>query len=95
MSENKFTCEACDNDAVFWVYERWSEETGAATEHEYPLCDECIDAAGPQHLDDAYANYLFKVDTVEWVRRFGTRYRFGFRFTPDRFGVVVERRRFG
>jgi len=49
---------------VFWVYERWSEEAGMATEHEYPLCEECIDSVGPQNLDGAYANYLFKIDTV-------------------------------
>ena len=64
MSETTFTCEGCDADAVFWVYERWSEEAGMATESDYPLCDECIDGVGPQHLDAAYANYQFKIEPI-------------------------------
>ncbi|NHX42012.1 MULTISPECIES: hypothetical protein [Haloarcula] len=64
MAENPFDCEACGDDAVFWVYERWSDEPNMATEDEYPLCDECIDGVGPQHLDAAYGQYQFKIEPV-------------------------------
>ena len=64
MPENPFSCEACDNrEAVFWVYERYATD-GGAVELDAPLYRECVEDAGPRHLDDAHANYVFRIEPV-------------------------------
>jgi len=66
MVENPFSCESCsDNGAVFWVYERYEAADGVgAVEEEVPLCRECIEGVGPDHLEKAYANYEFRIEPV-------------------------------
>jgi hypothetical protein len=63
--ENPFSCESCGEEAVFWVSEQWEAEDGVgAVERETPLCRECTDGVQPKHLDQAYANYEFRVEPV-------------------------------
>ncbi len=66
MVENPFTCEVCgDREAEFWVYEHYEAPDGVgAVEAEDPLCRECVEDARPRELENAYANYLFKIEPV-------------------------------
>lgn len=66
MVENPFSCEECsDRDAVFWVYERYEADDGVgAVEAEVALCQECIEGVGPTELENAYANYVFRIEPV-------------------------------
>jgi hypothetical protein len=66
MVDTPFSCESCDeNDAMFFVFERYEGEDGlGAVESEVALCQECIEDVGPEHLENAYANYEFKIDPV-------------------------------
>ncbi|QAU11321.1 hypothetical protein EKH57_00030 (plasmid) [Halorubrum sp. BOL3-1] len=66
MVENPFSCEACDErEAVFWVFERYEAADGVgAVEAETPLCRECVQDAGPRELENAYGNYIFKIEPV-------------------------------
>lgn len=65
MPENPFSCEVCDDcEAVFWVYERYTPDAGGAVELDTPLCRECVEDVGPRHLEDAYANYVFRIEPV-------------------------------
>jgi hypothetical protein len=65
MVDNPFSCESCENDAAFWVYERYGAGDGAtAVESEVALCRECTEGVEPTHLDKADADYEFKVSPV-------------------------------
>lgn len=62
--EVAFDCTVCGDTAEFFVFERWDDDGVAAVEAEDPLCGRCVEDAEPQHLDDAYANYVFKIDPI-------------------------------
>jgi acyl dehydratase len=63
--ENPFDCELCSAEAEFFVQERWEAEDGlGAVESDTPLCAECASDEGPRHLDQAYANYEFRIEPV-------------------------------
>jgi predicted nucleic acid-binding Zn-ribbon protein len=66
MVDNPFSCEACsENDAVVWVYERYEADDGVgAVEEEVPLCRGCSQDVGPNHLENLYANYEFRIEPV-------------------------------
>jgi hypothetical protein len=66
MGDNPYSCEDCgDREAVFWVYERYEADDGVgAVEAEMPLCRECVQGVGPSKLENAYANYEFRVEPV-------------------------------
>ena len=66
MVENPFSCERCgEREAVFWVFERYEAPDGiGAVESEEPLCRECIQDVGPSELENAYANYIFRIEPV-------------------------------
>jgi len=66
MTDNPWSCEKCDErEAVFWVYERYEADDGiGAVEVDMPLCRECTQGVGPQKLENAYGDYVFRVEPV-------------------------------
>ncbi|WP_132057950.1 hypothetical protein [Halorussus amylolyticus] len=61
------TCHrrGCTEPATFVVLERYQEETGhGAVEAEAFLCTEHTAEESPTNLDTAYADYVFRVESV-------------------------------
>ena len=55
----------CTEPATFVVLERYQEETGhGAVEAEAALCQEHTAEESPANLDNAYADYVFRVEPV-------------------------------
>ena len=66
-SDKPLTCHrrGCNEPATFVVLERYQEETGqGAVEAEAFLCRKHTDDEIPTHLDDAYADYVFRVKVL-------------------------------
>jgi hypothetical protein len=58
----------CPERAAFLVLERYQEETGkGAVEARAFLCREHTAEEGPVNLDDAYPEYVFRVDPLPGV----------------------------
>lgn len=55
----------CDDPAEFVVLERYQEETGqGAVEAKAALCQAHTAEESPTNLDDAYSDYVFRVDPI-------------------------------
>jgi hypothetical protein len=58
----------CDRRAVFLVVERYLEETSrGAVEATAELCREHTAEESPTHLEDAYAEYVFRVEPLDGI----------------------------
>jgi hypothetical protein len=58
----------CDRQAAFLVVERYLEETSqGAVEATAELCREHTAEESPTHLEDAYPEYVFRVEPLETV----------------------------
>lgn len=56
-------CEYCAGEAVFWVTERWLAEDGVGgVERMEAVCGDCVADVEPEGLEQAYANYEFKIE---------------------------------
>jgi hypothetical protein len=55
----------CDEPATFLVLERYLEETGhGAVEARVALCRDHTAEESPTRLDDAYADYVFRIEPL-------------------------------
>lgn len=55
----------CGREAAFVVLERYQDETGhGAVEAEAVLCREHTAEESPTNLEDAYADYVFRVEPI-------------------------------
>jgi len=58
-------CEHCDSEAAFWVDERYLADDGVgAVERLESVCRDCVTDATPDGLENAYANYRFKIEPI-------------------------------
>jgi hypothetical protein len=56
----------CTQSATFVVLERYQEDTGhGAVEAEAVLCQEHADEESPTNLDGSYADYVFRVESLQ------------------------------